>query len=727
MKKIILSFTIIFLVFLLTNSSVYAATWYYDGDSDGYGDPDISTTDLTGKNVFFWKYNNNSDCNDSDSSIFPGAPEIAGDGIDQDCDGSDALTWYLDADKDGFGDATKSQDSATKPLGYVADKRDCNDSDSSIFPGAAEIAGDGIDQDCDGSDAAIVFAGVLNSDLERGVAPAAITFYALIAQGTAPFSYNWDFGDGTTTSSGTKTESHTYSTKGSYTAKAAITDATGQTYNLYKTILVTDSTDLDTYQSNLQMDVDQMTQVTKPGDIHGLLFDAQNIIRTSLESIENADAALRKTTRDSVQAKAGELIANTRTKLDEFINNNQTTPADLENISAGLKGVVTSMVEYGLPVLDTTFQKLELISGVFYTQSLDQLLANENLTPAEIEELKTDTTKSQTFFQSKIYLLDNVVDASGIQVDPTPDFDTGEVDSVASIHGLTDKQAAELYNALESTLDVSQTVAVLQKTIAQIAEELFSNYTTGKTVVNSIVEPITQNILLEFSDGTFISFAIINVAIVKDYMPSGLFDLPNGNKIGIADSYAIEFGPYPVYPLDFAAELIKLGINPALDQDGALNLDLSALTTLSLKIGWYLFLNSGFNSLTTSFSVVGGSDPSAEAYSLLVTYDTGLSQLLPPAVLAMNSLTQMMDSIAPADYSIDTDTGVITLGGLKLKPDYTFFALTSIDYTTITATGGITVNNLAFEFADFNSNGLSDIKFYSDDPMGYQILYAVSN
>ena len=80
---------------------------------------------------------NEGDCNDNDSSIYPGAPEICGDGIDQDCNGSD-LTCPGDIDKDGDG--------------FTENQGDCNDSDGSVYPGAAEICGDGVDQNCDGSD-----------------------------------------------------------------------------------------------------------------------------------------------------------------------------------------------------------------------------------------------------------------------------------------------------------------------------------------------------------------------------------------------------------------------------------------------------------------------------------------------------------------------------------------------------------------------------------------------
>jgi TolB-like protein len=82
---------------------------------------------------------NQGDCNDNNATIHPGATEICGDGIDQDCNGSD-LKCPEDIDNDGDG--------------YTKRQGDCNDTNPNIHPGAAEICGDNIDQDCNGSDAA---------------------------------------------------------------------------------------------------------------------------------------------------------------------------------------------------------------------------------------------------------------------------------------------------------------------------------------------------------------------------------------------------------------------------------------------------------------------------------------------------------------------------------------------------------------------------------------------
>ena len=57
--------------------------------------------------------------------------------------------WYLDADGDGFGDPSIFQQRCDPPAGYVLNAGDCDDSDPSVFQGAPEAC-DGRDNNCDG-------------------------------------------------------------------------------------------------------------------------------------------------------------------------------------------------------------------------------------------------------------------------------------------------------------------------------------------------------------------------------------------------------------------------------------------------------------------------------------------------------------------------------------------------------------------------------------------------
>ncbi len=127
-----------------------ATPWYRDLDGDGIGDGQAvdACTSPDGYS------STNGDCDDLDATSAPGLDERC-DGVDNNCDGAvdeeptvDGLTWYADADGDGFGDTDQSARACQAPPGFVANDTDCNDGRALIWPGAPEVC-DGLDNNCD--------------------------------------------------------------------------------------------------------------------------------------------------------------------------------------------------------------------------------------------------------------------------------------------------------------------------------------------------------------------------------------------------------------------------------------------------------------------------------------------------------------------------------------------------------------------------------------------------
>jgi Putative metal-binding motif len=103
--------------------AVYLGSYKLDGDGDG------ETTAAAG-----------GDCNDLEATIARGAAEVAGNFIDDDCDG-------LADDVDGVP-STDTEDRDADGVA-IADG-DCDDTRPEVT-GAAEVCGDGLDNDCDGN------------------------------------------------------------------------------------------------------------------------------------------------------------------------------------------------------------------------------------------------------------------------------------------------------------------------------------------------------------------------------------------------------------------------------------------------------------------------------------------------------------------------------------------------------------------------------------------------
>ena len=169
---------------------------YVDADGDGYGSAALTYdgnaagtyTALGASNggascsdPVLRASNNANDCADAAgvgtytaSEINPGATEVIGNGVDEDC--NDDLHCYVDADSDGYGSAAITYDrnnastyttvsassgsgSCAQPLSFAASEAgDCLDvltwdgvAAASINPGQAEVNGNGADEDCSGT------------------------------------------------------------------------------------------------------------------------------------------------------------------------------------------------------------------------------------------------------------------------------------------------------------------------------------------------------------------------------------------------------------------------------------------------------------------------------------------------------------------------------------------------------------------------------------------------
>ena len=126
-------------------------TFYADVDGDNYGNSDSSVLACTLPTGYS---TDNTDCDDNNGAVNPSATEVCN-GIDDDCnliidDGFIYVTYFADADGDGFGNPNVTTSFCDAPTGYVSDSTDCDDSNTDINPSVTEIFGNNIDDNCDG-------------------------------------------------------------------------------------------------------------------------------------------------------------------------------------------------------------------------------------------------------------------------------------------------------------------------------------------------------------------------------------------------------------------------------------------------------------------------------------------------------------------------------------------------------------------------------------------------
>jgi hypothetical protein len=136
--------------------------WYLDFDGDTHGGATFAVEACVAPTGYVAR---STDCNDAVAEINPDAEEICN-GADDDCDGvtdppgaTGGDTWYADTDGDGFGDPDAPFVACTLPPAHTDVLADCDDTDAATNPDAQELAGDNVDNDCDGEVDELPWAG----------------------------------------------------------------------------------------------------------------------------------------------------------------------------------------------------------------------------------------------------------------------------------------------------------------------------------------------------------------------------------------------------------------------------------------------------------------------------------------------------------------------------------------------------------------------------------------
>ena len=132
---------------------------YVDADGDGFRTMDEATAESDAIDCMAEGVASAdapaTDCDDEREDVNPDRGDAIGDELDADCDGFELC--YVDADEDGYRttEVVESIDADCQDPGEATVDEplvDCDDTRSGVNPDAEEIPGDGVDQDCDGTD-----------------------------------------------------------------------------------------------------------------------------------------------------------------------------------------------------------------------------------------------------------------------------------------------------------------------------------------------------------------------------------------------------------------------------------------------------------------------------------------------------------------------------------------------------------------------------------------------
>ena len=387
-------------------------------------------------------------------------------------------------------------------------------------------------------------------------------------------------------------------------------------------------------------------------------------------------------------------------------------------------------------ILDSASQVVNVVLGVDATLEGDFKAAAQSLAESVLQKSLddiavalgrdsavftfTDTASTRALLAQSPTLLDRVLEVTAISLTGgTTQLDTAATQSAITDAGISAEGAEAL------TADLNQFVippAFMLEINGQVVSvlDLLNNAMLGFGAAT--VDSATGTVVFAADIGAIEAF-VTAVAIVPDSVPEGVFMIPDGSVLSIADGVAITLAPSPVAPIEFAAAIDVIGggeFTTAILANGVLVLSHTP-TGIAFNATFAFDVSSGEPVAVTSFTAPEGNDPADPEYLFGVTFEEGSTQSIVPMIAA----PQFYDSMAAMGFEMETDrsTGVITINGSRFRADYFSFPATSAEILFLDSNAD--ASGVAYIPTDANGDGIMDSKVITriNDVATMQFLY----
>ena len=386
-------------------------------------------------------------------------------------------------------------------------------------------------------------------------------------------------------------------------------------------------------------------------------------------------------------------------------------------------------------IMDSTSYVVNAVLGVDATLEGDFKAATESLAESVLQKSLddiavalgrdraaftfTDTESTRALLAENPTLLDKVLEVTAISLTGTTQLDAAVTRSAISDAGISAEGAEAL------TADLNQFVippAFMLEIDGQVVSvlDLLNDPMLGFGAAT--VDSATGTVVFAADIGAIEAF-VTAIAIVPDSVPEGVFMIPDGSVLSIADGVAITLAPSPVAPIEFAAAIDVIGggeFTTAILANGVLVLSHTP-TGIAFNATFAFDVSSGEPVAVTSFTAPEGNDPADPEHLFGVTFEEGSTQSIVPMIAA----PQFYDSMAAMGFEMETDrsTGVITINGSRFRADYFSWPATRSEIQFLDSNAD--ASGVAYIPTDANGDGIMDSKVITriNDVATAQVVY----